>query len=129
MMTFLALILNKVVAIINTMSVSAIHIEGGEPFLYPKFKNLIDLIDEREKIYIVTNGYLINDDIVKILLDKGVDKYVVSIDYLDGSTDVTKKSCYQAISVLNKYNIEPEISVILSKNNYLFFDKFGSSFR
>lgn len=60
--------------------ISVLRITGGEPLMYPDFEKLIDLLNEIDLKYtILTNGYLLNESIIKKML-KNCLQISISID-------------------------------------------------
>lgn len=107
---------------INRLEISGIHIEGGEPLLYPKLLDLVCKIREKDKIVIVTNGYLLTEQLIKELLKVGVNRFILSIDYPVRQMDVKKKSCVESLLELKKFNMTAEINVTLSRENIKFLE-------
>lgn len=107
---------------INQLDISGIHIEGGEPLLYPKLLELIYGIREKDKIVIVTNGYLLTEKLIMELLKAGVSRFILSIDYPMRQMDIKKKSCIESLEQLKRFNITAEINVTLSKENIKFIE-------
>lgn len=107
----------RVAQFINALEVSAIHIEGGEPLLYKGLIELIEKISNKEKIVIVTNGYFVNDEILRLLSERGVKRYILSLDYPFAIMDNKMKSGVEALNCFNRNGIIPSINVTLSKDN------------
>ena len=64
-------------------NISVLRITGGEPLMYPEFEKLIDLLNLIDLKYtILTNGYLLNENIVKKML-KNCLQISISIDSVD----------------------------------------------
>jgi len=71
----------KAVQEAKPMGLHTIKVTGGEPTIHPKFKELITLIDrEKLKIYIETNGTLINKKLASFLRENNVSFISVSVD-------------------------------------------------
>lgn len=103
--------------LINSLEISAIHIEGGEPFVYSRLHELLSQINDKSKISIVTNGYLVTEENLKQIIELGVTNFIVSIDYIKSSVRTDMKSCVKSLNIFNSCGIKPEVSVTLSKNN------------
>lgn len=64
-------------------NISVLRITGGEPLMYPEFEKLIDLLNLIDLKYtILTNGYMLNESIVKKML-KNCLQISISIDSVD----------------------------------------------
>ena len=58
-----------------------VDITGAEPFLAKDFKEVLTLLLEKKlKVSLTTNGYHINEDIIKLMVSKGLFYLMVSID-------------------------------------------------
>lgn len=118
--------IDAVARLVNSLPVTVIHIEGGEPMLYEGIYKLIEKLGRKEKVYLVTNGYLINNDNAKRLRQSRLKNVIVSVDYVGSNMCKNKKACINAIDILNQNGFIPEISVTLIKENakdiYRLFD-------
>lgn len=108
--------IEAVANLINSLSVTVIHLEGGEPLLFEGIYSLIKKIECKEKIFLVTNGYLLNANIAKNLKDCGLKHVIVSIDYASGAS-AKKKSCIRSLELLKRVGMHTEISVTMLKDN------------
>lgn len=108
--------IESVANLINSLPITIIHLEGGEPLLFEGIYSLIDKIECKEKIYLVTNGYLLNDVMAKKLKECGLKNAIVSIDYASGAS-VKKKSCIRSLELLKRVGMHTEISVTMLKDN------------
>lgn len=87
----------KIIEVINdavALGCQTINISGGEPFLHPGLKHIIDHVYKQgSKCYIYTSGIslvdgkptVVSDDILKSLKGK-VDKYIVNVEAVDEDT-------------------------------------------
>ena len=108
-----------------------INITGGEPLCNPYFFRILDLIKKDEEIIsfsILSNGTLINEDIVKKI--KSYNPYYVQVsleggkktnDYIRGID--TYKRIGKGIDNLKKYDIFTSISFTATSINYKEFPK------
>lgn len=72
----------------NNIHNGRINIAGGEPLMYPYLKEIIEYIYSKKiKISIITNGSLLNDEVLSFMNGK-VDTIGLSIDSLDGETNI-----------------------------------------
>ena len=108
---------NKVAKLVNGLPITVIHIEGGEPLLYEEIFDLIRVLKRKDKLYLVTNGYLITEKTAMQLKESGLQNIIVSLDYANEKFDIDKKACIQSLKILNNVGFLPEISVAMTKNN------------
>jgi len=74
------------------LGTTAITMSGGEPLLHPELDRAIARIRERGVVAgMITNGYLLTADRIKLLNEAGLDHMQISIDNV-APDDVSKKS-------------------------------------
>ncbi len=105
-----------------------VNLHGGEPTIYKKFDDLIELINELgyKEIIVQTNGCrLNNEEFVKSLIDRNVKLFVVSLhDCIEEShNSVTKspnsfKQAVDGIKTVLKCNGDVRTNTVLIKENY-----------
>jgi radical SAM protein with 4Fe4S-binding SPASM domain len=79
---------NTVDGLIQAFSVRLFRIVGGEPFVYPGFKELIHHIKTRGcALTVVSNGTLIDRDMARFLVSEQVDRIRISVDGLQEIDD------------------------------------------
>ena len=98
------------------------HLSGGEPLLTEGIIELIDFISsEGYKTNLVTNGFLVNDDMAKAICASGLGTITFSLDGSSASThdfmrgiDGSYERIMQAVSLIDKYrkNRKPAISIL-----------------
>ncbi len=98
------------------------HLSGGEPLLTEGIIELIDFISsEGYKTNLVTNGFLVNDDMAKAICASGLGTITFSLDGSSASThdfmrgiDGSYERIMQAISLIDKYrkNRKPAVSIL-----------------
>ena len=101
-----------------------INITGGEPFLHQNFFQVIDLFEENNITFgILTNGTLLNDDIVERLSRYNNLSFVqISLDGNKKIHDTIRgkgnfKKSLNGIRLLNKYNIQSMVAFTAHKKN------------
>lgn len=101
-----------------------INITGGEPFLHPDFFNVIKLFEDNDITFgILTNGTLLNEDIVKRLSKfKKLSFVQISLDGPKKIHDEIRgkgnfKKAINGIRLLNKYDIESMAAFTAHKKN------------
>lgn len=104
----------------NAKYISVLRITGGEPLMYTHFEKLIDLLNEINLKYtILTNGYLLNESIIKKML-KNCLQISISIDSVENSVySYMRKGGYldtvihniQTINNLKKSNRTPFLNI------------------
>jgi SynChlorMet cassette radical SAM/SPASM protein ScmE len=112
---------------LNQCAVMTVTLEGGEPFCREDLKELIDgIIQNRMRFNILSNGTLINDEIVSYLASTGrCDGVQVSVD---GSTPAThdafrgEGSFFKAlngIKLLQAHNVPVSVRVTIHRQNVM----------
>lgn len=106
---------------LNRLGIKEINFTGGEPLLK---KEVFDLAKYASSLGttcgLTTNGYLINEEIVKRLIENGVTIFTISLDALEDDYDDIRgvKGAFQrvknAINVLLKFKKEEGITVNIS---------------
>lgn len=99
-------------------------IEGGEPLLSKKLFESLKIIEKHNiRIYLISNGMLIDEDIVIRLRDLNVN-LMISIDGADKeSYEKTRagasfKKLNQSVALANKHNILSDCPITIGKYNY-----------
>ncbi len=110
---------------LNHCAVMEITIEGGEPFFREDLKDIIEgIVQNRMRFSILSNGTLINDEMVAFLASTGrCNSVQVSID---GSTSLTHDVCrgdgsflkaVEGLKKLKRYQIPVAVRVTIHKQN------------
>ena len=107
-----------------------INITGGEPFIRNDIWNLLDFIKEHNKLIdfsILSNGSLLNEDLVKKLKSYSPRSVQISLDGTKNTHDrIRGTGSYDevitAVNLLHKYNIKTLISFTANNNNYKEFE-------
>lgn len=110
-----------------------INIAGGEPFLYPHLKELVDYIYSKNiKVSIVTNGFSITEKNLSMFVsDRGVSKIDtigISVDALKrdknleigrsaGPNALDEKGYIEKCALVKKFGIKLKINICVSKHN------------
>lgn len=110
-----SLILKQRIDILDSFGTKSISLLGGEPLLHSQ---IIDLVEYSRsiigKVSMTTNGYLLNERIIKRLNDADLSDLEVSIDNFH-STEISRKSfsvIKNKLDLLNKYaKFETNINV------------------
>lgn len=109
----------------------------GEPLLHPGIFDMIRMCKEKTnaKIMISTNGSLLSDDVVKKLVNSGLDKLIVSMDAASSNSIYQSMRCGGDLETINfnvsnliKYssNIDITLQFILTFANKCEKDSFVS---
>lgn len=65
--------LDQIKQIVNLSTIDGVYLTGGEPFMHPNIKKIIDYFFENgKKINIATNGLLLNDEMFRFLNHKNI---------------------------------------------------------
>lgn len=111
------------VDIIKKLGAKEIVILGGEPTMYPNIVELIDyIVNESNLICNLTTNAIDNFEIVKKLLDTGLNSLGVSIDNLDFKKSISPLKAKKGLDLINylkKECINPSITnyTVLNKSN------------
>ncbi len=113
------------------MGVFVITISGGEPFLR---KDLLEILKLGKKygfvFQILTNGYLIDEEMIKELIDNNVSKVSFSYYGSDESHKIitgnshSRKRLMKVIDLCIKYHMPYELKFILLQSNINDFDEY-----
>jgi len=127
-------LVKKLIEDLHKMGVKEIMLSGsGEPFMYPKIMDVITLIKKKEiKLNIITNFTLVNEKIIKKLVELNVEDITISIWAGDAETyfkthpNQTKKTFERIrenlkyLHSIKKENNLPHVKIynVISKFNY-----------
>ena len=127
-------LVKKLIEDLHKMGVKEIMLSGsGEPFMYPKIMDVITLIKKKEiKLNIITNFTLVNEKIIKKLVELNVKDITISIwagdaeTYLKTHPNQTKKTFERIrenlkyLHSIKKENNLPHVKIynVISKFNY-----------
>lgn len=115
-----------------SLGVKVVNISGGEPTLYKDLVNLIAACRERSlEVHLKTNGFLVNDKLIKDLVVVGLDSCTISI-YSQNPIihDQTKgikgshNSAIDAIKKLKNAGIKTNIQTVLDSHIMSCFDEY-----
>lgn len=119
-----------------------VGIQGGEPLLFPDLEDLIKAVDpSRFYVCLITNGYLMTDEVATRLAAWGVDRVAVSIDgFTEEEHDAIRnkkgsfRKCLQALECVKRAGITPAINMVIGHYNvreggFLDFVKFAQANR
>ncbi len=105
-----------------------ITFSGGEPFLYPKWKELVKYIKNSDSgnidLYFISNGSVVKEDDIKFLKDNGLKHLAVSLDGNEKIHDFIRqhKGSFNKIIKLNeickKYDLSFGVVTSINKHNF-----------
>ncbi|MDR1123365.1 MAG: radical SAM protein [Elusimicrobiota bacterium] len=117
----------KVIEDLNSIGVSAITLSGGEPFLYPKWRELLRFIHKTNPNIVnmmITNAYNITEEDVKFLKEMDVKHIGISIDgneeihdYIRQTKGSFKKS-NEVMDWCDKYGFKYGVVTSFNKHNF-----------
>lgn len=117
---------NYILELVNN-GYNRIKITGGEPFLYPELKDLLECIFEHsfEEVQIETNGTILNEEIINTYLVDPKVKLSISLDHcipeahnqFRHSTGAFEKTV-RFIKYALKRSIRTRITTVLYQGNY-----------
>jgi radical SAM protein with 4Fe4S-binding SPASM domain len=117
----------KVIDDLNRLKVTGITLSGGEPFVYPHWRELISYIHKvNPKIVkmIITNAYNIKEEDIKFLKDIGLGHLGISIDGNEEIHDFIRqtkgsfKKSNQVMDWCDKYGVKYTIVTAINKHNF-----------
>ena len=107
----------------DAMGLASICISGGEPLIFPDLEDVINAIGpDRFCISMDTNGWLLTEDRVKWLIEKGVDRVHLSIDGLESNHDEFRgvegswQRCIKALEYCAKHGLGVIINIVATKS-------------
>jgi radical SAM protein with 4Fe4S-binding SPASM domain len=92
-----------------------ITLSGGEPFLYPRWRELVERIkDESTGVTFISNGYTVTEDDIIFMKKAGVEHLAVSLDGDEKSHNFIRRcpDSYQRIMELFRLGKKHDFSVI-----------------
>lgn len=112
----------KIAADIGQIGVRTVHIEGGEPLIYPGINDVIkSLADNKVKdILMVTNGLSASEEKLKSLMNSGLNRIAVSLDSIEESVHNelrgnSFKYAKKAILTAIKLGMKTRVSSVLTQ--------------
>jgi radical SAM protein with 4Fe4S-binding SPASM domain len=117
----------KVIEDLNTLGAGAITLSGGEPFLYPKWRGLLQFIHKTNPAIakmIITNAYNITEDDVKFLKEINLNHLAISIDGNEETHNYirqTKGSFAKSNQVMDwcdKHGVKYAVVTSINKHNF-----------
>lgn len=114
----------EIIPSIIALGIDEVHLTGGEPLLHPHIFELIDIINDAGlAVRFQTNGYAVDEDIAKKLLNHNVKSVLVSIDGTEfihnrfrGNPN-SYRFAVNAIEIFIKLGIQVRVNSVLHKNN------------
>lgn len=107
----------------DAMGLASICISGGEPLIFPDLKDIIDAIGpERFVISMDTNGWLLNEEKIKWLVDNGVDRIHLSMDGLNSNHTAFRgvqgswKKSVKALELCKKHGLGVIVNIVVTKS-------------
>lgn len=83
----------KVIDDLSALGAHYVTLSGGEPFMYPEWRELIKHVnDGKKKISIITNASLIKEDDVVFMKENGVHNVAISLDGTQKTHDYIRQS-------------------------------------
>ena len=73
---------------LHGLKTAAINLLGGEPLLHPELPALVRYTRRKSLVALITNGFLLSEQIVDDLNDAGLDHMQISVDALAPSNDL-----------------------------------------
>ncbi len=113
---------------LNKIKNGRINLAGGEPFLYPHLRELIEHINSKGiLISIITNGSLVNKQVLDDIFDK-IDMIGISIDGLSKDVNSQLGRCTEKnipdynwyldkCSLIKNYGIKLKVNICVSEMN------------
>ncbi|MBR3567173.1 MAG: radical SAM protein [Salinivirgaceae bacterium] len=100
-------------------------IGGGEFFLYDKWSELIDILNENEFAPFISTKFPISEDIIKKLKSKKISRFQISIDTINkdemkimlNTNDNYCDQILKTLDLLKKYNMPFRVKAVITKYN------------
>jgi len=117
----------KVIDDLISLKAYYITLSGGEPFMYPRWRDLIKHINKSKKeaeVCIITNGYLIKEDDVVFMKENGVHHIAISLDGDEKIHDYIRQtpgSFAKALEVINwckKHSLIASTVISINRHNF-----------
>ncbi|MDR0645731.1 MAG: radical SAM protein, partial [Elusimicrobiota bacterium] len=117
----------KVIDDLNILGVEGITLSGGEPFLYPKWRELLEYINKVNPSIIkmiITNAFNITEDDIEFLKTIGLNHLGISIDGTEKTHDLIRqtkgsfKKSNQVMDWCGKHNLRYSIVTSINKLNF-----------
>lgn len=106
----------------DAMALASICISGGEPLIFPELEDIVNAIGpDRFVVSVDTNGWFLDEEKVKWLVDIGVDRIHLSMDGLEEhhadfrGIDGSWKRCVDAIPHCKKHGLGVVINIVATK--------------
>lgn len=107
----------------DEMGLASICISGGEPLIFPDLKAVVDAIDPRRFcVSVDTNGYFLNENKIRWLVNIGVDRVHLSIDGLEGNhstfrgNDSSWNKCIEALELCRQLGLGVIVNIVVTKS-------------
>lgn len=112
---------------LTEFGIGSVRLTGGEPLLRRDFIELVEdinNIDEITNISMVSNGSILNEELVKKISRTNIKEITVSMDTMnsDKFASIVGIDCFykviNGIKLLRKYNISTRINTVVTKTNF-----------
>lgn len=115
----------KVAGEFDELQAWEVGIQGGEPLLFPDLAELIEAVDpSRFYVCLITNGFLMTDEVAARLARLGVDRVAVSIDgFSEAEHDTIRNKkgsfarCLRALECVRRAGMTPAINMVVGHHN------------
>lgn len=116
---------------LNKIGVFGLMLGGGEPLLHPNVYEIIKHAKSKKMhVSIVTNGKVLNENVIKNLKESGINSIGISIDHYNPNImNKTRgipnllENTIENLKILNKYKIKAVSSTAITRHNYLEIEK------
>ncbi|MDR0953702.1 MAG: radical SAM protein [Elusimicrobiota bacterium] len=117
----------KVIEDLNKLGVRGITLSGGEPFLYPKWQELLEFINKTNPKIIkmmITNAFNIKEEDIKFLKSINLSHLAISIDGNGATHDYIRqtpgsfKKSNEVMDLCDKYGLKYVVVTAINKHNF-----------
>lgn len=116
---------------LDKIGIFGLMLGGGEPLLHPDVYEIIKYAKSKKMhVSIVTNGKVLNEDVIKNLKESGINSIGISIDHYNpmimnktrGIPNLLENTI-ENLKILNKYQIKAVSSTAITRYNFLEIEK------
>lgn len=110
--------------VLDEVTPEGITFTGGEPLLYPYIVEIASFLNQKKlKLGIATNGILLDEEMVKALVNNGVNYFEISLVSVNQGSYayLSQNDCIQkarnAILLVKKYGAKLNVTIVITKQN------------
>ena len=114
-------LLKERIDVIHRLRVVNTSLLGGEPLMHPNIVELVEYCNRRNQVSITTNGFLLNEKLIKRLNEAGLSNLQISIDALEtdrtGYIQKSLKKLLPKLKLLQEHaNFDVHANIVLCES-------------